>query len=105
MSRCSFCEASPVQWHHVCGRPSPSAPYFNEIVIALCGRCHSREHTVLRRLGLEWLADGSDPLVHGLARLALLCKRLADEAGSWNLGAGSLREVQQLTLRAVEVLA
>ncbi len=96
MNGCAFCGACPVQWHHVCGRWSPSGPYFDGLLLPLCVRCHSREHAVLRRLGIELLPPGVDPLVHRMSRLTVIVGRLADEQCPLVVDAGSVRALHGL---------
>ena len=104
MTTCCLCLASSIDQHHVCGRPSPASPYFSEITIPLCRRCHAREHVVLRRLGIEWLPTGISPLCHQVARLTVIVGRLADEGCPLVLDIGSTRALHTLLVETGEAL-
>ena len=76
---CVFCGRRPVDLHHLTGRPSPDAEYFDvALVVALCRKHHSREHVLLADKDLEWLPAGVEPIVHRLRRVLLFAERCSD---------------------------
>ena len=100
---CAFCGSDyRVQLHHVCGRPYPGHRYFNQLVLPLCGCCHAREHAVLRRLGLEWLSTGVDPVVHQLSRLTVVVGRLTDEHRPLLLAPDSVGSLHRLLVEVCD---
>jgi hypothetical protein len=100
-ARCLYCGRSPVQWHHVTGRPTPGAPYLDPaLVVPLCKRHHDREHELLRRQGLEFLAPGAELLGHRRARLVDLVGRCAEDHRPFVLDACALAGLHALLLEA-----
>jgi len=105
MMLCVLCGRSPVQWHHVTGRSAPDAPYLDgALTIPLCLGCHSREHTGLRALSLEWPDSSEDLLRHRLLRVAVHVRRCADMGRPFMLSVPSTCALGLVMLRAVDAL-
>jgi len=105
---CLLCGRSPTQWHHVTGRSAPDAPYLDAaLTIPLCLGCHSREHTVLRALGLEWPKGNEerDRLRHRLLRVGVHVRRCADMGRPFTVSAPSAFALGFVMLDAVNALS
>ena len=101
---CLFCGRRPAFLHHATGRAGPGLPYFDPgLVVALCQRCHDREHVALRRLSLEW--PTCDPLRHRLLRVGDPLGRLADAGRGLLLDPTSTRALSGLVLVAADHVA
>jgi hypothetical protein len=101
---CLFCGRRATHLHHITGRPTPRAPYFDpRLVVPLCESCHHREHVALRRLSLEW--PTGDPLRHRCLRTASLARRIADARRCLVLDPSSTYALATLFLEAANAAA
>ena len=76
---CILCGERAEHAHHATGRPAPDGAYMDPaLVVDLCRRCHVAEHSGLRRLGLDFPANGDELLAHRLVRLVAIANRCAD---------------------------
>lgn len=100
--RCAFCGAvGPVHRHHVTGRPTPGAAYFDgALVVTVCRACHADLHQALRASALDFPHSVGDFRPHRLLRTAFTAELLGGsgralvlEPGSASGLAGLLREV------------
>jgi len=102
-ARCHYCGRPAVAQHHLTGRPTPKARYFDPLLtIPLCQRHHDREHELLRRSGLEFLPPGADALGHRLARVLDFLGRSAEHGRPVVLEGQALEGLHALLLETFE---
>jgi hypothetical protein len=97
---CVACGRPADEAHHVTGRPSPDAPYFDpDFVFDLCREHHVSIHVVIRAAGLEW-PDGDD-IRHRVHRTVAHFRWLADTRRSLSLTPESTRALGSLLIGTV----
>ena len=101
--RCHYCGRTGVELHHLTGRAAPGTPYLDPLlVVPLCKRHHDREHELLRRSRLEFLAPEDDQLGHRIARVLDFLGRSADHRRPVVLEGEALKGLHALLLECLK---